>query len=252
MSEISRAVFGITFTDLRSLDDAFKVINEIDLSEIDQFKYIVTPNVDHVIRIAKNSALREIYNRAWLCMNDSRVLQLLLGIGGLHLPTIRGSDLTAQLLSSEWVHGKRLIVIGGDERVAAWLTHIVGTNGVFHYNPPMGFIRSIEALDAVIGFIEQRLPAVVFLAVGSPNQEILADACVRKGLRGAVALCVGAGILMAAGIERRAPPALQWAGLEWLYRLVRDPGRLAKRYLLDMRIFVIVARELIDRRSLVK
>jgi N-acetylglucosaminyldiphosphoundecaprenol N-acetyl-beta-D-mannosaminyltransferase len=222
-----------------------RVIEGIDPSEIQDFRYVVTPNADHIIRLVENPLLRTIYNSAWLCLNDSRVVQLLLRAAGHELPVIRGSDLAAALLDSQWIRGKHLILIGGDDRITPWLNSLSGPSAIFHHNPPMGFISAPSSFDEVITFIEQHLPAVVFLAVGSPGQELVADACRRRGLRGGLAFCVGAGIMMAAGLEKRAPPAVRFVGLEWLYRLARDPRRLAGRYVRDVRVVRIVGKEVI-------
>jgi exopolysaccharide biosynthesis WecB/TagA/CpsF family protein len=246
VANVRRHFFGIDFTRAGSFNDAMGIIQGVDPSEIRDFRYVVTPNADHIIRLVENPLLRSIYNNAWLCLNDSRVVQLLLRMGGYELPAIRGSDLAIGLLGSQWMCGKRLIVIGGDERITRWLNSLSGPCAIFHYNPPMGFISSRPSFDEVIAFIEQHLPAVVFLAVGSPSQELVADACRRRDLRGGVAFCVGAGILMAAGIEKRAPLALRFAGLEWLYRLARDPRRLSVRYLRDLDVLRIVAKEVLQ------
>jgi exopolysaccharide biosynthesis WecB/TagA/CpsF family protein len=246
---ISRPIFGLAFSPVAGIAETMRVIEGVDVSPTEEFRYVVTPNADHILRIMERPALRAVYDRAWLCLNDSRVVQLLLRLGGLELPVVRGSDLAAGLLASKWIRGKRVVVIGGDERVSRWLDTLSGPELVVHYNPPMGFINSHGAVETVIDVIERNLPAVVFLAVGSPNQEIVAHACLRRGLRGGVAFCVGAGILMAAGIEKRAPTALRFAGLEWLYRLARDPRRLAGRYFRDVRILRIVGREVLWGRS---
>ena len=252
LPSMTRPFFGITFSRIAGLADVLRVVESVDLSTKHEFRYILTPNADHITRLVERPALRAIYNRAWLCLNDSRVVQLLLRIGGLELPVVRGSDLAAELLGSPWIRDKRVVVVGGDGRVSRWLDSLSGPAVVRHYNPPMGFIDSIDEIDKVVDFIERNLPAVVFLAVGSPNQEIVADACLRRGLRGGIALCVGAGILMAAGIEKRAPQAFRFAGIEWLYRLVRDPRRLAARYLRDIRILRIVAREVLQDHSVAR
>jgi exopolysaccharide biosynthesis WecB/TagA/CpsF family protein len=244
-----REFFGVRFSRLERLEDVVRILERSEPAANDPFRYIVTPNADHIVRIAERPGLREIYNNAWICLNDSRVLQLLLGAGGFHLPAIRGSDLVNSLLGSQWPQGKKIVVIGGDEQVRRWLLSLPTSQPVQHYNPPMGFIQSREAVDDVLDFIAQHLPAYVFLAVGSPNQEIVADACVRRGLRGGIAFCVGAAILMSAGFERRAPHVLQSAGLEWLYRLARDPQRLAGRYWHDVGVLRLVAHELVRRRA---
>lgn len=212
------------------------------------FRYVVTPNADHIIRIVGSPDCAALYNDAWLCVNDSRVVQLLLRIGGYDLPAIRGSDLTAALLGAPWMRNHRVIVIGGDERVSLWLQSRIAPHLLAYHNPSMGFCASSERFNEVINFIELHLPGIVFLAVGSPNQELVAAECLRRGLRGGIAVCIGAGIVMAAGIEKRAPVFMQCYGLEWLYRLVKNPRRLAWRYFRDIRIVTVVAREIIQGR----
>src|SRR5215469_8801091 len=63
------------------------------------FKYVVTPNVHHMVRLLENPALRPVYERAWRVFCDSRVLSRLAWFSGLRLPVITGSDLTARIIS---------------------------------------------------------------------------------------------------------------------------------------------------------
>jgi exopolysaccharide biosynthesis WecB/TagA/CpsF family protein len=81
--------------------------------------------------------------------------------------------------------------------------------------------------------LEENPARFSFLAVGSPRQEVVAEALVRRGRGTGIGLCVGASLLFLTGAERRAPRAVQSAGLEWAWRLAQDPRRLARRYLVD-------------------
>jgi len=243
MPVIERQLFGVKYSCLRSLDETLITIVSSCLPQAHDFRYVVTPNADHIMRIMESPRLRDIYNGAWICVNDSRVVQLLLWACGVTLPTICGSDLTAALLQSQWISRQTIIVIGGDASISPWLKCRVGHDHVFHYNPPMGFFSCSETVESVIEFIRQHLPAIIFLAVGSPSQEIIAATCRHRGMKGGIALCIGAGLLMAAGIEKRAPPIMRFAGIEWLYRLIRDPRRLAGRYFRNLGIFRIIVRE---------
>jgi UDP-N-acetyl-D-mannosaminuronic acid transferase (WecB/TagA/CpsF family) len=69
------------------------------------------------------------------------------------------------------------------------------------------------------------------LAIGSPQQEIIAQKLKGRGVARGLALCIGASIDFITGVERRAPLWMQQSGLEWLFRLAQNPRRLAKRYL---------------------
>jgi exopolysaccharide biosynthesis WecB/TagA/CpsF family protein len=73
----------------------------------------------------------------------------------------------------------------------------------------------------------------VFLAVGSPRQEWLAAALAGAGGVTGTGLCVGASLEYLCGARVRAPAAMRRLGLEWLWRLGKEPRRLARRYLLD-------------------
>ena len=83
----------------------------------------------------------------------------------------------------------------------------------------------------------------IFFAVGSPQQEIVAQTVKATGKATGLGFCIGASIDFLTGTEVRAPVWMQNTSLEWLYRLLQDPKRMWKRYLLKgPRIFAIYAR----------
>jgi exopolysaccharide biosynthesis WecB/TagA/CpsF family protein len=144
----------------------------------------------------------------------------------------------------------KVVVIGGSDEQAATLANKYGLEGLRHLNPPMGFIKDPAAVDACLRFIEAESPfRFCLFAVGSPQQEILARAVQTRARARGLGLCVGASINFLTGTERRAPGWMQRAGLEWLFRLLNDPGRLAKRYLVrGPRIFLLLPRLKIQLR----
>jgi len=97
----------------------------------------------------------------------------------------------------------------------------------------MGVDRDPAAVETALHFLETHPARFVFLAVGSPRQEVVAEALVRRGKATGFGLCIGASLLFLTGGERRARRPVQKAGLEWAWRLAGDPKRLARRYLLD-------------------
>ena len=197
------------------------------------FAYVVTPNADHLIRLSRNPELGALYEAATLRLLDSRVVARLARAMGLPAPpVVTGSDLTASLFE-RIAADDPVSVLGGSEEVAAALRARYGLKRLAHHNPPMGFDRDRAALDAAIRFLEDSPARFSFLAVGSPRQEIVAEALVRRGKATGVGLCIGASLLFLTGAERRAPRAVQGLGLEWAWRLAQDPRRLARRYLVD-------------------
>jgi exopolysaccharide biosynthesis WecB/TagA/CpsF family protein len=207
------------------------------------YAYAVTPNVDHVIRFWDDASFRELYRNAGFVLLDSRFLAYLLRlVAGLRLPTSPGSDVTARLFGDVIKPDDKVVVIGGTAEQAEVLSRKYGLRGLRHLNPRMGFINDPADVEECLRFIESESPfRFCLLAVGSPQQEVLAKALQSRARARGLALCVGASINFLTGTERRAPRWMQNLGFEWLYRLLNDPGRLAKRYLVrGPRIFVLL------------
>jgi len=198
-----------------------------------RYAYVVTPNVDHLLRYCEDPCFRALYLSAEYTLLDSRVVALSMRLlRGMRLIVCPGSDLTAALLGGVASPADRVVLIGGSEPQAKELAARYSLANVQHHNPPMGFIGDAQATDACLRFIEAQSPfRFCFLAVGSPQQEMIAQRLlVRNRTRGLV-LCIGAGLNFLTGAERRAPRWMQRLALEWLYRLLRNPRRLAHRYL---------------------
>ena len=198
-----------------------------------RFGFVVTPNVDHMIRCQEDAAFRARYASADFALLDSRfAAQVLRLVKGLRLPVCTGSDLTAALFRRIIAADDRIVLIGGSVDQAARIALTFGLQNVRHHNPPMGFIRDRDAVEQCLKFIEEASPfRFCFLAVGSPQQELIAAALRQRGIARGLALCVGGSLNFLTGEERRAPLWMQRLSLEWLYRLAQDPRRLWVRYL---------------------
>ena len=198
------------------------------------FKYVVTPNVHHMVRLLEDPAIMQpLYERAWRVFCDSRVLSCLAWFSGRMLPVITGSDLTAHLIARAAEQRLTIALIGPTAAACAVLRNrYPGLNVVFH-TPPMGFIKSQDEVQKCVDFVVKTQAPVILLAVGMPQQEILARHIADHPQARGVGLCIGASIDFLTGKERRAPVWLQKAGLEWLHRLLCNPRRLASRYLIE-------------------
>jgi len=208
------------------------------------FKYVVTPNVHHMVRLLEDpTTLRPLYTRAWRVFCDSRVLSCLAWFSGRMLPVITGSDLTAHLIARAAEQRLAIALIGPTAAACAALRdRYPGLNIVF-YTPPMEFIKSEHEVQKCVDFVVRTQAPLIFLAVGMPQQEILAAYIADHPQARGVGLCIGASIDFLTGKERRAPLWLQKVGLEWLHRLLSDPRRLAWRYLIECpRIFYLILK----------
>lgn len=198
------------------------------------FAYVVTPNVDHVVRLHHlRSDLWPAYRRAWLTLCDSRILGRLATRAGMGLPIVPGSDLTAALFRDVIRPADRVAVLGGDPAAIRRLCGTYGLTDVVHYNPPMGFIDDDAEVGRAMDFLATARARYSILAVGSPQQELLAYRMAKLGTAIGIGLCVGASLDFLTGRQTRAPRLMQRLSLEWLYRLASSPGRMWRRYLVD-------------------
>jgi N-acetylglucosaminyldiphosphoundecaprenol N-acetyl-beta-D-mannosaminyltransferase len=208
-----------------------------------RFGYVVTPNVDHLIRYHDDPPFRALYADADYVLLDSQFLSNIFRLfGGARIRVCTGSDLTEQLFAQVISPRDPIVLIGCDSEQARLLAVKYGLTALRHYNPPMGFIHDPVEVEACLRFVEANSPfRFCFFAVGAPQQEKIAQALKARGVARGMGLCVGASVNFLTGVERRAPRWLQRIGLEWLFRLLQDPGRLAKRYLVrGPRIFSLL------------
>jgi exopolysaccharide biosynthesis WecB/TagA/CpsF family protein len=200
----------------------------------DRYGYVVTPNVDHLIRFHDDPAFRCLYADADYILLDSRFLSHIFRFfKKRRIGVCTGSDLTARLFERVIDSNDQIVLIGGNDSQARELTERYKINDLKHHNPPMNFVNSPADVEACLQFVEANSPfRFCFFAVGAPQQELLAQRLKKRGKARGMALCVGASINFLTGEEKRAPMWMQRLGFEWLFRLLNDPKRLAKRYLL--------------------
>ena len=222
---------GISFNPLCETDVVGRIASYV---EEDNFRYIVTPNVDHVVEFNSKSvegdAFQCAYSSAALVLCDSRILALLARLGAIDLPVVTGSDLTRLLIErgGPW---RRLAVVGGDHTIQSYLR-----SQFPHYDwkfliPPMGVLNDPVARDSIAQFVRAAQADLIFFAIGAPQSEICCLEISRLGNTKGVALCTGASLEFLTGIKSRAPKWMQKAHLEWLHRLASEPARLWRRYL---------------------
>jgi exopolysaccharide biosynthesis WecB/TagA/CpsF family protein len=210
------------------------------------YTFVVTPNVDHVVRLddpGQRSSLGPIYEDADLSLCDSRVLKLLAKANGLRLPLVPGSDLTERLFRQVIRPHDRITVVGGDAASIEVLKRMYPVVEFIHYMPPMGLRQNAAAREEAAAFVAAAKSRFTFLAVGSPQQEMIAAAVRQHPGATGTALCIGASLEFITGRERRAPVLMQRLSLEWAFRLLSDPRRMWRRYLVEgPRVFAIAAR----------
>lgn len=194
------------------------------------FRYLVTPNVDHVVRLKKNRELYKYYEGAWLSLCDSRPITGLAYLRSSHLPLVTGSDLTAVLFASVIRKGDLVTLIAANEDIFHAMEAAYPSVRFRAIIPPQGVLNDRAALDACIDFVVSAESRFVFIAIGSPQSEKIAyELSLHPDARG-VGFCVGASLEFIVGAKKRAPLWMRRFSLEWLHRLMLDPKRLWRRY----------------------
>lgn len=194
------------------------------------YGYVVTPNVDHVIKLMDGRVEADVYRAADLKVCDSRILAHLARLRGKALTVYPGSDMTADLLASD--HDLTLGVFGPDRAAFDDLVARYPRRRFTFIDAPMltpGTPGWIAAVDEAA-----RADWDVLLAcVSFPKQERFAHALRAAGRKTGVTLCVGASIDFLTGRQQRAPRLYQQLSLEWLHRLMTQPRRMFRRYVLE-------------------
>lgn len=210
--------------------------------------FVFTPNVDHVVTVEDNPEFASAYARASLSLADGMPIVWASRLLGQPLPErVAGSDLIMPLLERAGLKGWRVYFLGAGPGVAEkaaviarerWGTNVVGTDA------PMVNLSDTAQIDRIADQLKQARPDLVLMAFGAPKQELLIDRIAER-VKPAVLLGIGAGLDFIAGTISRAPELMRRAGLEWLYRLSQEPGRLWRRYLVnDPKFLVILLRTL--------
>lgn len=194
------------------------------------YAYVVTPNVDHVIKLMDGRVEADVYRAADLKLCDSRILAHLARLRGKALAVYPGSDLTADLLALD--HDLTIGVFGPDRAAFDDLVARYPRRRFTFVEAPM----LTPGTPAWIAAVDEAARAdwdVLLACVSFPKQERFAHALRAAGRKTGVTLCVGASVDFLTGRQQRAPRLYQQLSLEWLHRLMSQPRRMFRRYVLE-------------------
>ena len=242
-----RARIGSVSVDVLTLDQAVREMHR--LAQEGNGGAVYTPNVDHVVRAESDSAFKAAYDNVALSLVDG--MPLVWASHWLRTPLpqrVAGSDWLEPLLGLCARQGHSVYFLGGRKGAGA-----AAKSRLQARYPSLDVVavgprtRAIEAdpslLDAVRDDLVKLRPNFAVVALGSPLQELW-SAQVRQAVAPTVLLNLGSALDLAAGLIPRSPRWMSETGLEWLYRLGLEPGRLWKRYLLrGPKFFVILLRQ---------
>lgn len=201
-------------------------------------------NAHMLIEAQFNATFRQILNQTWIVAPDGKPLSILMRwLYGEDQDQIAGPDLMPSILKRAEQEGIYVFFYGSTpevlEKLAAKITQIYPKLLVAGMvSPPFRPPTEAEN-EAIAQTINISGAQIVLVALGCPKQEQWMFMQTQRIQ--AVMLGVGAAFPFFTGDLQRAPRWMQQAGLEWLYRLIQEPGRLWKRYFIGNTLFLILA-----------
>jgi exopolysaccharide biosynthesis WecB/TagA/CpsF family protein len=200
---------------------------------------LASANLDHVYRFDGAAELFDPTPQTqWLVLLDGMPLvwtaRRRTGHAWEHLA---GSDLLPDLLRSREAAGRRVAFVGGTDELARLLPAALQARWpalavAGHWTPPREVVEDDEASADLARSIGATEPDLLVVGLGKPRQERWMDRHAQT-TGAAVTAAFGASTEFIAGVQDRAPRVLSRVGMEWAYRLYKEPRRLARRYLLE-------------------
>ena len=248
MNDCKVMIAGVEIDNI-TMDQTLSFIEE--LIQKRKVSYIVTPNVDHIIKLQRDLEFRKVYREAACVLPDGMpILWAGKFLGTPLKEKISGSDLVPRLCEIAAQKGYRLFFLGGrpgaaDKAKERLSKRLPSLNVAGVYSPPFGFEKNDEENEKIAKMIKENAPDILLVGLGAPKQEKWIYQHYKK-LEIPISMGVGVTFEFVAGMVKRAPYWMQTSGLEWFWRLMMEPRRLWKRYLVeDMQFFrLIVAQKL--------
>lgn len=204
---------------------------------------IVTPNVDHLIKLQSDRRFYEVYKDADWVFCDSRVILLFSKFLGSPIKElITGSDLFPDYckeIASKKENNKKVFILGGTTNniLQKSITKLNAYSDIDYivdgYCPDFGFEDDPIIIDLIIEKIRNSNANVLAVGLGAPKQEKLIYKIKKRLPNIELYFAIGATINFISGDLNRAPIWMQKIGMEWFFRMCADPSRLLKRYLID-------------------
>ena len=233
---MSRIKFLNTQVDNLTMTEA---INEIDkLVQKRVPSYVVTPNVDHIVKLEKDEEFKNVYKNADLILTDGMPLIWISKLKGNPIKEkVSGSDLFPKVCKLASDKGYSIFLLGAAEGVADKAAEKLknkykGLNIAGTYSPSYGFEKKNDEIEKIVKIINECKPDILAVGLGAPKQEKFLYKYKDK-LNVPISLAIGASIDFEAGNIERAPRWMQKSGLEWFYRLCKEPKRMFRRYIVE-------------------
>src|SRR2546430_2094431 len=201
---------------------------------------VCTLNLDHVVQLQQHANFRAAYRRARFVTADGFPIVVLSRLMGTRIERTTGADLVEPVCAEARKKGLSVFLLGANDLTLKMtarrlLERFRGLQIAGCLAPGPGFDPYSSEADAAIELIRDSGARLCFVALGAPRQELFAARCLDE-LNGTGVLCIGAALDFIAGTQSRAPAIARRTGLEWAWRMLREPRRLGPRYVKCMSV----------------
>lgn len=212
---------------------------------------ITTPNPEQIVLSNKDYRFKKILNKSALAIPDG--IGILWAIKLLNpkldrFERLSGTDLMLKICSLAANNGWRIFFLGGQNETAKNAAYNLRNKIKVSYSTGAKDIKQLSPREnaAIIKKINSFKPHFLFVAYGAPWQEKwIADNL--KKLDAKVAIGVGGGLDYLAGKLKRAPEFIRKIGLEWLWRLIKQPWRITRQLALVKFVYLVIKQKLITK-----
>ena len=226
-------------------------ISKSDLLKEFKSGVLITPNVDHLMKLQNDREFYEIYQQAEYVTVDSRIVSLSMKYLGTPVKeVITGSDFFPSFYNFHKDNPDiKVFLLGAMPGVAKKALHIINEKIgreiiVGEYSPSFGFEKNENECNKIIQMLNASPANVLVVGVGAPKQEKWIYKYKDQLKNIDIFLAIGATIDFEAGNIKRAPKIFQKLALEWLYRLMKEPKRLWRRYIVeDLPFFLLILKQ---------
>lgn len=224
--------FDIAFS-TGSVDDIRRMIAKA--ARAPETAMLVTPNVDHVVALARKLTAEEktVYESADIFVCDSKIIGRLALLHDIDLTPRTGTDRAFDLLNSPEDSDLVFALAGPTHEQTELMRQRYPQHRFVHIETPYGLKRGSDAWNACVAEAAAAEWQVLLSCISFPRQELLAYDIRAQRAGGGVIMCVGSAVDFLSGTHQRAPMIFQRFGLEWLHRLLTNPKRLWRRYLVE-------------------
>lgn len=239
---------------IRILNVDVLAITQRDLLEQLKKGVLITPNLDHCVKLQKDKEFYDCYQQAEWVVCDSKILYLcskLLRGGGFPEAIPGSSFFTAFYQYHKDDPNCRIFLLGAAEGVAQKAMERINASVgrqivVGAHSPSYGFEKRPEECGELIRIVNESGANVVLVGVGAPKQEKWIMKYKAQMPRVDIWMALGATIDFEAGNIQRAPKIYQTLAMEWFYRFLKEPKRMFKRYFVDdMKFFWFFGKQLL-------